>query len=154
MLYSIVIMSCCNCVFVGDYVGFTVSMAETVFYRALHSHRPSEEDKKDGYLDILADDILEVSSPFEFAGTKENPDGWISGRNQRTDLRGLFPGNFVEYVKTIPVLPLPPRPSSRPRVSSAGQLDLTKSLKAAAHDNNDSGYGGSPRRKCTGFYNP
>ena len=114
-------------------------MEEIVIYRALYDYRPSDDDVKEGYLPIQADDILEVTpqSPEE-SPTDDSPKGWMEGCNQRTGKTGFFPGTYVEFVERVPGVvapPVPDRPVPRPRT-------LTKSVARTnvIVEPDDSGY--------------
>lgn len=92
----------------------------------------------DSEISLEVGDILEVKKPFQFTleGTEENPEGWILGRNQRTNENGYFPGTFVIYLRTetvAPPTPVPQRPVPRPD-------PIARNIE----ENNDSGYIGSP----------
>lgn len=109
-------------------------MGEIVFYRSQYKYIRSDESE----ISLEVGDILEVKKPFQFTleGTEENPEGWILGRNQRTNECGYFPGTFVEYLRTellVPPTPVPQRPVPRPEVT-------TRNIE----ESNDSGYLGSP----------
>lgn len=77
-------------------------MEEVTIYRAAFEHIPREEDQLNGYIPIQVDDQLEVKKPWtiDCQGTEEKPEGWLEGTNLSTNLMGLFPGTFVEYVRT------------------------------------------------------
>jgi hypothetical protein len=117
-------------------------MAELVVYTALHAYKPSSDDLTRGCIAIEPGDDLEVKKPFDigFSGTVEKPDGWIRGRNTRTDESGYFPGTFVKHkIKPVP---------------KARKQSLTHSSEMTLHDvdssigllslQDDSGYG-SPK---------
>lgn len=109
-------------------------MSEIAFYRSQYKYNKLDDSE----ISLEVGDILEVKKPFQFTleGTEENPEGWILGRNQRTDQTGYFPGTFVEYLRTevlAPPTPVPQRPVPRPE-------PITRNIE----ENNDSGYIGSP----------
>ncbi|GBM64839.1 hypothetical protein AVEN_197057-1 [Araneus ventricosus] len=109
-------------------------MAELVFYRSQYKYVKGDDSE----ISLEVGDILEVKKPFQFTleGTEENPEGWILGRNQRTNEVGYFPGTFVEYLRTellAPPTPVPQRPVPRPE-------PITRNIE----ESNDSGYIGSP----------
>lgn len=109
-------------------------MSEIAFYRSQYKYNKLDDSE----ISLEVGDILEVKKPFQFTleGTEENPEGWILGRNQRTDQTGYFPGTFVEYLRTevlAPPTPVPQRPVPRPE-------PVTRNIE----ENNDSGYIGSP----------
>lgn len=109
-------------------------MSEIAFYRSQYKYNKLDDSE----ISLEVGDILEVKKPFQFTleGTEENPEGWILGRNQRTDQTGYFPGTFVEYLRTevlAPPTPVPQRPVPRPE-------PITRNIE----ESNDSGYIGSP----------
>ena len=111
-------------------------MEEIIIYKALYDYKPSDDDVKEGYLAIQADDILEVTPLFPPESPAENPKGWMEGCNQRTGKTGFFPGTYVEFVEQIPAVeapPVPDRPVPRPRT-------LTKSVAKTNVEPDDSGY--------------
>ena len=121
-------------------------MDEIIIYKALYDYKPSDEELKEGYLPIQAEDTLEVtiSPQFPQEGTAENPQDWVEGYNQRTGKTGFFPGPYVEYIEQIPAVaapPVPSRPIPKPRT-------LSKSSTAKTNiEQDDSGYA-SPMGKC------
>lgn len=114
-------------------------MGEIAFYRSQYKYVKGYDYE----LSLEVGDILEVKKPFQFTleGTEENPEGWILGRNQRTNENGFFPGTFVEYLRTevlSPPTPVPQRPVPRP-----------ESVTRCVEESNDSGYiSGSPGNIC------
>lgn len=112
-------------------------MGESIHYKVLYDHSPSEDEIADGYIEISTGDVLEVTKPFTFLleGTEKKPEGWLLGRNQRTDQEGYFPGPYVEYIKIAP--PLPPKPDTGDYQTMTGVTRI--------REQNDSGYVGSPR---------
>ncbi|GFU09802.1 hypothetical protein NPIL_49801 [Nephila pilipes] len=109
-------------------------MAEIAFYRSQYKYVKGDDSE----ISLEVGDILEVKKPFQFTleGTEENPEGWILGRNQRTNECGYFPGTFVEYLRTevlAPPTPVPQRPVPRPE-------PVIRNIE----ESNDSGYVGSP----------
>ncbi|XP_035228635.1 phosphatidylinositol 3-kinase regulatory subunit alpha-like [Stegodyphus dumicola] len=109
-------------------------MGEIAFYRSQYKYVKGDDSE----ISLEVGDVLEVKKPFQFTleGTEENPEGWILGRNQRTNECGYFPGTFVEYLRTevlAPPTPVPQRPVPRPE-------PVTRNIE----ENNDSGYVGSP----------
>lgn len=115
-------------------------MGEIAFYRSQYKYVKGDDSE----ISLEVGDILEVKKPFQFTleGTEENPEGWILGRNQRTNENGYFPGTFVEYLRTevlAPPTPVPQRPVPRPE-------PIVRNIE----ENNDSGYVGSPGKSV--FY--
>lgn len=88
----------------------------TVRYRALHDYVPDGDEITRGYIPLLPDDMLEVRDPEgaeDFVGTVREPNCWLRGTNLRTGAEGLFPGNYVTFVKIVQP-PSPPRPNTLP----------------------------------------
>ncbi|XP_076102045.1 phosphatidylinositol 3-kinase regulatory subunit alpha-like isoform X1 [Mytilus galloprovincialis] len=91
-------------------------------YQALHDFTPSEQtsDPDDEEIQIEKGDTLEVKGPID---NFEHPNIWLKGKNVTKGTEGLFPGTFVQFIKTIeqseepveepipppPVVPLPHR---------------------------------------------
>lgn len=84
---------------------------EFLKYEALYDYRV---DKR-GDIEIKVHDTLIVRTSIVqysfFKGTLENPEGWLLGRNERTNEEGTFPGTFVRYIGKV----RPNRPVPQPR---------------------------------------
>ncbi|XP_035700086.1 phosphatidylinositol 3-kinase regulatory subunit alpha-like isoform X1 [Branchiostoma floridae] len=104
---------------------------EAAKYRALY--RYDKESSEDVSMEV--GDILVAKGPFtDIEGTVEKPEGWLTGRNERTGESGCFPGTYTEFVERyfvpVAVPRRPPRPPPRPGARSS--------------EGNDSGFIGSP----------
>ena len=69
-------------------------------YQALHDFTPSEQtsDPDDEEIQIEKGDTLEVKGPID---NFEHPNIWLKGKNVTKGTEGLFPGTFVQFIKTI-----------------------------------------------------
>ena len=110
-----------------------IIMGELVYYRAEFSYDPGNQDEEN-YISIMEGDILEVNPAEQsIEGSVENPQSWLSGKNQRTGQQGFFPGTYVK--KCMPPVPKPvTKPVPKPRPPKGSQ---------------DSGFFESPQCKST-----
>ncbi|XP_042319506.1 phosphatidylinositol 3-kinase regulatory subunit gamma isoform X1 [Sceloporus undulatus] len=106
-------------------------------YRALYEYKKHREED----LALCPGDLLTVNKAgFKCMDYKEgderNPEGWLSGFNERTKEHGDFPGTYVEYLGPVRIMapapkprprPLPPTPSSYQR-GSPGQMELVDQM--------------------------
>ena len=118
--------------------------AEGYQYRALYDYKKEREED----IDLHVGDILTVCKGALLAldyveGLEQRPDdiGWLPGFNETTQVKGDFPGTYVEYIGKKWLSP--PTPKQRP----LRPLPLAPYTSRAEADS-DSEQGESERGSC------
>lgn len=117
-----------------------IKMAADGFqYLALYAFIKDQDED----LDLLPGDLLTVSKASLLSlenyeeGCAEHPErlGWLLGYNQRTKLRGDFPGTYVKYVGPVKMALLSSQPRSQRPLPAAPRPDSSqgKTDEAASH---------------------
>lgn len=99
-------------------------------YLALYAFTKDQDED----LDLLPGDLLTVSKASLLSvenyeeGCEEHPKrlGWLLGYNERTKLRGDFPGTYVKYVGPVKMVLLSSQPRSQRPLPAAPRPDCSQ----------------------------